>query len=129
MSIRSLVAGTAALASLAGAAVTFLWQGITYLQSSSWPKLSLAMALRWLDGRSWVLLQRDWPEAYRTLLLDVLEGDQTLFVHADEVEESWRLFMPIIQSPPRLRSYAAGTWGPREADGLAILETALWQGG
>jgi hypothetical protein len=67
MRIRSLVAGTAALASLAGAAVTFLWQGITYLQSSSWPKLSLATALRWLDGRSWVLLQRDWPEAYRTL--------------------------------------------------------------
>lgn len=67
MRIRSLVAGTAALASLAGAAVTFLWQGIMYLQSSAWPKLSVATALRWLDGRSWVLLQRDWPEAYRTV--------------------------------------------------------------
>ncbi|MDH4095206.1 MAG: hypothetical protein OEV81_10530 [Betaproteobacteria bacterium] len=67
MRIRSLLAGTTALASLAGAAVTFLWQGITYLQSSSWPKLSVATALRWLDGRSWALLARDWPEAYRTL--------------------------------------------------------------
>jgi glucose-6-phosphate 1-dehydrogenase len=68
------------------------------------------------------------PEAYRTLLLDVIEGDQTLFVHADEVEESWRLFTPIMQNPPKLRGYAAGTWGPREADSLAIIETRLWQG-
>lgn len=67
MSIRGLIFGTAALAGLAGAAVAFLWQGIMWLQSSSWPKLSLATAHRWLDGRSWALLARDWPEAYRTL--------------------------------------------------------------
>lgn len=67
MRIRGLVFGTVALASLAGAAVTFLWQGILYLQNSAWPKLSLATLHRHLDGRSWALLQRDWPEAYRTL--------------------------------------------------------------
>jgi glucose-6-phosphate 1-dehydrogenase len=67
------------------------------------------------------------PEAYKTLLQDVMEGDQTLFVHANEVEESWRLFMPLIQNPPRIRPYAAGTWGPREADPLAILDTEIWQ--
>ena len=67
MSLRGLIFGTAALASLAGAAVTFLWQGIMYLQSSAWPKLSLATALRWFDGRAWALLLRDWPEAYKTL--------------------------------------------------------------
>lgn len=67
MRIRALIAGLAALASIAGAAVTFLWQGIVWLQSSAWPKLSLATAHRWLDGRSWALLQRDWPEAYRRL--------------------------------------------------------------
>jgi hypothetical protein len=53
--------GTAALASLAGAAVTFPWQGIMYLRNSAWPKLSFASAHRWLDGRSWALLQRDCP--------------------------------------------------------------------
>ena len=68
------------------------------------------------------------PEAYKTLLQDVMEGDQTLFVHGSEVEESWRLFMPLINNPPRLRPYAAGTWGPREADPLAILDTDIWQG-
>lgn len=65
MSLRPLLFGTLALASLAGAAVTFLWQGILYLQNSAWPKLSLATAHRWLDGRSWSLLQRDFPQAYR----------------------------------------------------------------
>lgn len=67
MRIRALIGGLTALASIAGATVTFLWQGIMYLQSSAWPKLSLATALRWLDGRAWALLLRDWPEAYKTL--------------------------------------------------------------
>lgn len=66
-------------------------------------------------------------DAYQTLLLDVLEGDQTLFVHADEVEASWKLFTPLLEAPPPVRLYAAGTWGPPEADALAIRETALWQ--
>jgi glucose-6-phosphate 1-dehydrogenase len=67
-------------------------------------------------------------ESYQTLLLDVLEGDQTLFVDTEEVEESWKLFMPLLQRPTPLRRYAAGTWGPPEADRLAIPEAALWQG-
>ncbi len=67
------------------------------------------------------------PDAYQTLILDVLEGDQTLFVHADEVEESWRVYAPLIDSPPPVRPYAAGSWGPREADAFAIPETDLWQ--
>jgi hypothetical protein len=67
MTIRTLIGGLGALASIAGAAVTFLWQGITWLQSSTWTKLSLATALRWLDARSWVRLVRDWPEVYGLL--------------------------------------------------------------
>lgn len=80
MQLRGLIFGTAALASLAGAAVTFLWQGIIYLQSSSWPSLSLATALRWLDGRSWALLLRDWPQAFR--LLDTIPLSIALLVLA-----------------------------------------------
>jgi glucose-6-phosphate 1-dehydrogenase len=67
------------------------------------------------------------PEAYETLLLDVLEGDQTLFVHSDEVEQSWRLYTPVVAAPQPIHEYAAGTWGPTEADDLAIPETDLWQ--
>ena len=68
------------------------------------------------------------PEAYQTLLEDVISGDQTLFVHADEVEQSWRIYSPLLENPPEVRPYAAGSWGPPEADSLAIVETDLWQG-
>ena len=67
------------------------------------------------------------PDAYQTLLLDVLEGDQTLFVHADEVEESWRTYAALLEAPPPVHSYTAGTWGPDAADALAIPERDLWQ--
>ncbi len=67
------------------------------------------------------------PEAYETLLLDVLEGDQTLFVHADEVEQSWKLYTPILEAPTPLHEYVAGTWGPDGASHLAIPDADLWQ--
>jgi glucose-6-phosphate 1-dehydrogenase len=60
----------------------------------------------------------DIPDAYETLLLDVLTGDQTLFVHAEETEAAWRLYTPVLQSPPRLHEYPAGSWGPAAADRL-----------
>jgi glucose-6-phosphate 1-dehydrogenase len=53
------------------------------------------------------------PDAYETLLLDVMAGDQTLFVRADEVEWAWRLYAPALDPPPpKVRPYAAGAWGP-----------------
>ena len=66
------------------------------------------------------------PEAYQTLLVDVLEGDQTLFVHADEVEASWRLFTPLLESKPKVVEYAAGSWGPEEADVLLADHDERW---
>ncbi len=67
------------------------------------------------------------PPAYQTLLLNVLQGDQTLFVHADEVEESWRVYTPLLDNPGIIHRYRSGTWGPREADHLALPEPELWQ--
>ena len=56
-------------------------------------------------------------DAYETLLADVLAGDQTLFVHSEEVVASWRLFDPLLTAGRSPRPYAAGTWGPPEAQG------------
>ncbi len=61
--------------------------------------------------------------AYERLLLDALQGDATLFVHAEEIEASWRFvdaFRHAWDSPeaPPLAEYAAGTWGPEGADEL-----------
>ena len=55
------------------------------------------------------------PEAYQTLLLDILTGEQTLFVHADEVEASWALYTPLLDGRRAIHPYAAGSWGPDAA--------------
>jgi len=66
---------------------------------------------------------------YETLLLDVLEGDQTLFVHADETEASWRLYEPLLQRDAPPDPYPAGSWGPAAADRLPALSGAAWING
>ena len=68
----------------------------------------------------------DMPEAYETLLRDVWIGDQTLFVHADETQESWRIYTPLLEKPPPLTTYEAGTWGPPEADRLTATGSGVW---
>jgi glucose-6-phosphate 1-dehydrogenase len=60
------------------------------------------------------------PEAYEALLLDVLKGDPTLFMRADQVENAWKVVMPILDAwkkypVKQLYFYKAGTWGPKEA--------------
>jgi glucose-6-phosphate 1-dehydrogenase len=66
------------------------------------------------------------PGAYETLIFDVLTGDQTLFVRGDEVEESWRLFTPLLNGGHELHPYEAGTWGPEAADQLTLLDGNSW---
>ena len=53
------------------------------------------------------------PEAYETLLLDVMQGDATLFTRRDEVEAQWHLITPIeeawaTQGTPGVSTYAVG---------------------
>jgi len=69
---------------------------------------------------------RPLPDAYETLLMDVLEGDQTLFVHEDEVEGSWGLYTPLLTAGLPVRPYAAGTWGPPEARELTRGSMEGW---
>ena len=66
------------------------------------------------------------PDAYQTLLLDVMIGDQTLFVRADEVEESWRIYTPLLDTDLELHPYTAGTWGPAETNRELELWTNEW---
>jgi glucose-6-phosphate 1-dehydrogenase len=52
-------------------------------------------------------------DAYQTLLLDIMTGDQTLFVRADEVEGAWRLYDPLLDKATiPIHPYDAGSWGP-----------------
>jgi glucose-6-phosphate 1-dehydrogenase len=58
------------------------------------------------------------PEAYERLLHDALDGDHTLFIREDEVERGWAVVQPVLDSPPPVVGYRAGSWGPKEADAL-----------
>ncbi len=73
----------------------------------------------------------DTPEAYETLLLDVMTGDQTLFMRGDQVEAAWELVKPIIQSWENKTSlsfpnYPANSWGPEEAEALIAKDGFHW---
>jgi glucose-6-phosphate 1-dehydrogenase len=71
------------------------------------------------------------PEAYEALLLDVIEGDATLFMRSDLVEAAWKVVMPILNAwkkdPKRLlHKYKAGTWGPTAANDLLKPFSKEW---
>jgi glucose-6-phosphate 1-dehydrogenase len=87
-----------------------------------------SVAMDFVYGASFLV---DAPDAYETLLLDALRGDATLFTRRDEVEEQWRLIDPVISawstSPDAPPPYAAGTWGPTEADVFIERDGRRWR--
>ncbi len=71
------------------------------------------------------------PEAYETLLLDVMQGDSTLFMRADQVEAAWKIIMPVLEywenNPAAdFPNYEAGSWGPRQAEELLARDGRSW---
>jgi glucose-6-phosphate 1-dehydrogenase len=71
------------------------------------------------------------PEAYETLLLDVMEGDSTQFMRADQIEAAWSIITPVLnaweQIPPTdFPNYQAGTWGPQAASVLIAQDGRSW---
>jgi glucose-6-phosphate 1-dehydrogenase len=71
------------------------------------------------------------PEAYETLLLDILKGDTTSFVRADLETAAWSVVAPIQEvweehRPIDFPNYRAGTWGPREAEELLARDGKRW---
>ncbi|SFP39640.1 glucose-6-phosphate dehydrogenase [Sphingomonas rubra] len=69
--------------------------------------------------------------AYERLLLDLIEGDQTLFVRRDEVEAQWRWTDAIragwAANGTKPKHYPAGTWGPSAAIALTERDGVTWQ--
>ncbi len=71
------------------------------------------------------------PEAYETLLLDVMLGDQTLFMRGDQVEEAWDLVMPLLtywqnRISQNFPNYSADSWGPESAEALVAKDGFHW---
>jgi len=70
---------------------------------------------------------------YERLLHDCMVGDATLFQRADQVEAGWSVVAPIqqvwySQPPSSFPNYAAGSWGPKEADELLARDGREWEG-
>jgi len=71
------------------------------------------------------------PEAYETLLEDVIEGNQTLFMRADQVEAAWKVITPILETwqkrpPVDFPNYAPDSWGPEDAEALIARDGHNW---
>ncbi len=72
------------------------------------------------------------PEAYERLLQDSLEGDASLFIRSDHIEEAWRIVDPILNVQENRSSrpphpYEPGSWGPEPANGLLSENGHSWQ--
>jgi glucose-6-phosphate 1-dehydrogenase len=70
-------------------------------------KLSLQFAMRDTG------LIGDVLEAYERLILDAMRGDHTLFTTAEGIERLWEVSVPLLESPPPVRLYPPGSWGPK----------------
>src|SRR5690606_10218947 len=70
------------------------------------------------------------PDAYERLVMDVVRGNQTLFMRRDEVEAAWRWIDPIIAAWEELgqtvQGYTAGAWGPSAAIALIERDGRTW---
>jgi glucose-6-phosphate 1-dehydrogenase len=98
-------------------------EGISLTFAAKQPGMQLTLQPVHMDFRYGESFGQALPEAYERLLLDALRGDQTLFTRSDEVMAAWEFITPILegwkqQAPPQFPNYAAGSWGPAEAERL-----------
>ncbi len=71
------------------------------------------------------------PDAYETLLLDVMLGDVTLFMRDDQIEEAWKIIDPISEvwssaTPIDFPDYPAGSWGPEDGQAIIARDGRTW---
>ena len=72
------------------------------------------------------------PEAYQRLLQDALDGDASLFIRSDQIEEAWRIVDPLIAAwedpypDSALHPYEPGSQGPEAADALLAADGRAW---
>jgi glucose-6-phosphate 1-dehydrogenase len=107
-------------------------EGITFEMMSKLPGPKVHIAPVDLDFRYGTTFGKISQEAYERLLLDVMDGDATLFMRRDAIEQSWQWVTPIQKAWSQSKThwmpeYRAGTWGPPEADKLIQLDGREWR--
>jgi glucose-6-phosphate 1-dehydrogenase len=84
-----------------------------------------------MDFRYQDEFQTQSPEAYETLLYDVMIGDGTLFMRDDQEHAAWKVVTPILEvweNTPAfsMPNYACGSWGPPTANTLLAQDGRSW---
>jgi glucose-6-phosphate 1-dehydrogenase len=107
-------------------------EGILLRFGSKVPGLGLDIRPVTMDFTYGTAFSTDAPDAYETLILDAMLGDQSLFTRADEVEAAWSIVTPIHdawldQPAPAFPNYGAGSWGPEDADELLERDGRHWR--
>jgi len=72
------------------------------------------------------------PDAYERLLEDAMDGDASLFIRSDQIEQAWNIVDPLLQcwadpGSGEIESYPIGSWGPPSADRLLADDGAHWR--
>ncbi len=119
-------------------------EGVSLRMQSKLPGAALRVEPVKMDFQYGASFGKASPEAYERLLHDAMSGDPTLFARRDEVEEAWQ-FVDVIErawhgstegastadggpaDAPALCEYAAGSWGPPEADELCKQDGREWR--
>lgn len=90
--------------------------------STKVPGMGMKLVPRTLDLRYKSAFTEQIPEAYESLLLDVIRGDSSLFIRSDELRAAWDVFTPVLHEMERRRlepePYEFGSTGPYGAEEL-----------
>jgi glucose-6-phosphate 1-dehydrogenase len=107
-------------------------EGISLKFSSKIPGSSVRSRPVTMDFRYGTSFGERLADAYTRLILDCMLGDATLYARGDSVEAAWSLITPIHEAwsatgKPAVSSYAAGSWGPPEADEMLQADGRRWR--
>ena len=107
-------------------------EGITLKFGAKVPGPSMRIRSVNMDFGYGATFGREDASPYERLILDCMKGDQTLFDRADGVEAAWALIDPVLSTWQADRdvdfpNYAAGTWGPAQADELMARDGRSWR--
>ncbi len=107
-------------------------EGISLSIQAKSPGPKLCMSTLTMDFRYKEAFDVDLPDAYERLLLDCMNGDQSLFIRSDALKVAWEIVDPIRAAWEQgdmfpICSYDAGSWGPKEADELLARNGRKWR--
>ena len=107
-------------------------EGITRKFGAKVPGPSMRIRQVAMDFSYGATFSAEDASPYERLILDCMKGDQTLFDRADGVEGAWELMDPLLSAWSSTRAseypnYAAGTWGPKQADELLERDGRAWR--